>query len=145
MQKIESGNIGVFLKWLAFNPENLYICELLEKYHKFIDKDIIVWLMYYKVDISNRYIPYHKKAVMKEEFVRGYLCQYFGWSQRECRQYDLIIGDLYKDKKFLEKLSMMFAFNKTECNMLGLEFNVVAKEKKKSMGASLFSFVKAKS
>ena len=140
--KINKGNFKTFLKWLSFNSENLPICQKLTKWFKYVDSNILFWLMYWKLDISNKYIKFLKKSNAKSDWLKSYFCQYFNWSERECNVNWDVIKEKIKDKETLHMLNKTFAFSDEECKMLDIGYEKVAKGKNKVMGANLYNFIK---
>jgi len=141
--KISSSLVKPLIHWLSFNKENLDICQRLNKYFMYVKSDILLWILYYKIDIGNKFIKRNKVIYdTKLDFLKNYIKKYFSWSEREFLYNKKIIDKLLVSEDVKKQLNETFGFSKDECKKLNLDY-VSYKKKRKDYGSqSLFSFVK---
>ena len=143
LDKIQNSSLFVLMRWLSFCKTNVNICEMINRNFKYVNHDILKYLLYYKIDIDNRYIKFYKNVKdEKFSFVKDYLMKYFGYSECEYNTVKPIIDSLLESDDFKRKLNKVFGFSQKECKLLDIKFVSLKKEKKDTGSSSLFNFVK---
>lgn len=145
LDKIPNSSLFVLIRWLSFCRTNVNICQRLNLHYKYVNHNILKWILYYKIDIDERFIKY-KKAIKDEKlsFVKEYLKKYFNYSEREYIYIKPIIDNLLLKDDFKYSLNKIFGFSESECRKLNIKFMSFKKKRKDTDSVSLFSFVKKK-
>lgn len=143
LNKIPNSHLFVLIRWLSFSKSNIDICNILNFYYKYVKHDIIKWLLYWRLDIENKYIKFIKPEKEKElEFLKNYLKQYFSWSEKEFTYNKKIIDKLLENDNFKIGLCNVFGFSKEECKKLDIKYISHKLKRKDTNSSSLFNFVK---
>lgn len=143
LTKIKSSSLHILIQWLSFGKTNLNICQKLNKYYMFVNSDVLKWILYYKLDVDNKYIKYLKS--IKDDklvFLKDYLKKYFKWSEREYSKSLILIDKLLETEEFKNTVSYVFGFSEKECKKLNISYKKEIKKRKDTGSQSLFSFIK---
>jgi hypothetical protein len=143
LDKIPTSVHKPLIHWVSFSRDNIEICQKLNKYFMYVPSKILIWILYYKIDIDNRFVKRMKPVYdNKFDFLKDYLKRYFNWSEREYNFNKKVIDKLVVDKEVMKELNETFGFSQQECKKLDLDYVVYKKTRKDSGSQSLFNFTK---
>ena len=139
--KIPSSSFFVLINWLSYNKNNLDICQKLNRYYKYVNTDVLKYLLYWKLDTEGKYIKFIKSIKgEKLDFLKDYIKKYFSYSEREFILMKPVFDKLLNDNDFKQILNITFGFSESECKKLDIQYKKDIK--KRSDSISLFSFAK---
>lgn len=143
LERIPSTLLKPLIHWLSFSRNNIDICQRLNKYFIYVKSDVLFWLLYYKIDIDDKYIK-HLKPIYdtKLDFLKTYIKKYFSWSDREYLYNQKIVDTFLDNDDVKKQLNETFGFSQQECKKLGIGYVTHKKKRKDSGSQSLFDFVK---
>jgi hypothetical protein len=144
LSKVPSSLLYPLLQWFSFGKSNIEICSLVNKYFMYVRPEMIKWILFYKIDIDNRFIK-RMKSIQEDSkmvFLKDYIKQYFKWSEREYLYTKPVIEKLLLTDVFKQELSEVFGFSEVECKKLGIKYTTAKRKHVDTGTVSLFSFAK---
>ena len=143
LSRVPSNLLKPLLHWFSFNKENIDFCQVLNRQFKYIPSDMLKYILYYKIDVENRFQKRFKTVYdAKFDFLKDYLMKYFDWSEREFFFEKKLIDEMIKNDDIKNLFHEVFGFSESECKKLNIKYETLSKKRKDTGSISLFSFVK---
>jgi len=122
-----NGEPFILNRFLSFYPNNIDICEEINKYTFLCSKEIILTLMQCRIPkkVKTPFVKYIKEIKQKEgeyDFILRLVKKHYGWSEAELGRYKKLLLKMFEDKEVLREYFRFFGVEKKYYKQFGLEF-----------------------